>query len=297
MGGYHYRWVDVAFDRAARVATITVTGPAEGGPRTLDDIRASGAQWWPLAMARELDDAILMLRINELEIGTLLLKTRGSVAALLDSDAAMLAHQRDWFVRETIAFLAADPGTDRRLRAQLLRHHRSGFVLCRDAPGTGAGRRSLLHAGAARGRQRSTAPALSAANLGPFLMVNGMTRLATRFAGEDAPLAAITSHIGEHLDAAQAMELGLVTFTPDDLDWEDEIRLAVEERASLSPDALTGLEASLRFPGPETMETRIFSRLSAWQNWIFNRPNAVGEKGALKLFGSGSKPHFNWERV
>jgi benzoyl-CoA-dihydrodiol lyase len=139
--------------------------------------------------------------------------------------------------------------------------------------------------------------ALSAANFGAFPTANGLSRLQTRFCGEEAPVAALASRQGEHLDAAAAMALGLVTFAPDELDWEDEIRVAIEERASLSPDALSGLEASLRFAGPETMETRIFGRLSAWQNWIFNRPNAVGEKGALKLFGSGSKPQFNRERV
>ncbi|HYM01571.1 MAG TPA: 2,3-epoxybenzoyl-CoA dihydrolase [Stellaceae bacterium] len=295
--GYHYRWVDIAFDRAARTATITVTGPAEGGPRSLPEIQAAGAQWWPLAMARELDDAILMLRINELEIGTLLLKTRGSVSALLDNDAAMFAHQQNWFVRETTAFL-------RRTLARIDVSARS-FIAIIDQGSCFAG--TLLELALAADRSYmlalpegdNAAPrlALSAANLGPFPMVNGMTRLATRFCGEEEPVAEAASHLGEHLDAERAMALGLVTFMPDELDWEEEIRLAVEERASLSPDALTGLEANLRFAGQETMETRIFARLSAWQNWIFNRPNAVGEKGALKLFGSGSKPNFNWERV
>ena len=295
--GYHYRWVDVAFDRAARTATITVTGPAEGAPRTLDEIRAAGSKWWPLAMARELDDTILMLRVNELEIGTLLLKTRGSVAALLDSDAAMLAHQQDWFVRETVAFL-------RRTLARIDVSARSFFAII-DQDSCFAG--TLLELALAADRSYmlalpegdNAAPriALSAANFGPFPMVNGLTRLATRFCGEEAPVTALAARQGEHLDAGQANELGLVTFTPDDLDWEDEIRLAVEERASLSPDALTGLEANLRFAGPETMETRIFGRLSAWQNWIFNRPNATGEAGALKRFGTGSRPAFDWERV
>ena len=295
--GYHYRWVDVAFDRATRTATITVAGPAEGGPHTLDDILSVGAQWWPLAMARELDDAILMLRINELEIGTLLLKTRGSVAAMLESDAAMLAYQENWFARETIAFL-------RRTLARLDVSARSFFAII-DQGSCFAG--TLLELALAADRSYmlalpesdNDAPrlALSAANFGPFPMVNSLTRLATRFCADGEPVKAIGRHMGEHLDAAQALELGLVTFAPDELDWDDEIRLAVEERASLSPDALTGLEANLRFAGSETMETRVFARLSAWQNWIFNRPNAVGDHGALKLFGSGSKPQFNWERV
>jgi benzoyl-CoA-dihydrodiol lyase len=295
--GYHYRWVDVAFDRPARTATITVTGPAEDGPRDAAAILAEGARWWPLAMARQLDDALLMLRINELELGTLLLKTRGSVAALLESDATMLAHRQSWFVRETIGFL-------RRTLARLDVSARSFFAII-DRESCFAGTLFELALAADRsfmlalpeGDNDAPRIALSAANFGPFPIANGLTRLATRFCGEEAPVEAAAARQSEPLDAEAALSLGLVTFAPDELDWEDEIRVAVEERASLSPDALSGLEASLRFAGPETMETRIFGRLSAWQNWIFNRPNAVGEKGALKLFGSGSKPQFNRERV
>jgi benzoyl-CoA-dihydrodiol lyase len=295
--GYHYRWIDVAFDRKARTASITVTGPQDSGPLSLDGILAMGARWWPLAMARELDDAILMLRTNELELGTLLLKTRGSLGALLDSDAAMLAHPQHWFVRETLAFL-------RRTLARLDVSSRSLFAII-DRGSCFAG--TLLELALAADRSYmlalpegdNAAPrlALSAANFGPFPMANGLTRLATRFAGEAEPVAPIADRLGEHLNAGHAMALGLVTFAPDELDWEEEIRLAVEERASLSPDALTGMEANLRFAGPETTETRIFGRLSAWQNWIFNRPNAVGEKGALKLYGTGAKAQFDWERV
>jgi benzoyl-CoA-dihydrodiol lyase len=295
--GYHYRWVDVGFDRAQRTATITVTGPREGAPRDVDAILRQGADWWPLAMARELDDALLMLRINELELGTLLLKTRGSGAALLESDAAMLANQQDWFVRETLAFL-------RRTLARLDVSARSFFAII-DRQSCFAG--TLLELALAADRSYmlalpegdNDAPrvALSAVNFGTLPMSNGLSRLETRFCGEAAPVEALTARQGEPLDAAAALAAGLVTFAPDELDWEDEIRVAVEERASLSPDALSGLEASLRFAGPETMETRIFGRLSAWQNWIFNRPNAVGDKGALKLFGSGSRPQFNRERV
>ena len=295
--GYHYRWVDVVFERAQRTATITVTGPAEDGPRDGDAILRQGAHWWPLAMARELDDALLMLRINELELGTLLLKTRGSVAAVLESDAAMLAHRQHWFVRETVAFR-------RRTLARLDVSARSFFAII-DQGSCFAGTLFELALAADRaymlalGDGDNDAPrvALSAANFGAFPMANGLTRLQTRFCGEEAPVAALTARQGAPLAAAAALAAGLVTFAPDELDWEDEIRLAIEERASLSPDALSGLEASLRFAGPETMETRIFGRLSAWQNWIFNRPNAVGEKGALKLFRSGSKPQFNRERV
>jgi benzoyl-CoA-dihydrodiol lyase len=295
--GYHYAFVDVALDRQQRTATITVSGPAEGAPTSLARIIAAGATWWPLAMARELDDAILMLRTNELELGTLILKTRGAPAAVLASDRAMLAHQDHWFVRETIGFL-------RRTLARLDVSSRSLFALV-DEGSCFAGTLFELALAADRsymlalpeGGNAAPRIALSGANFGSFPMVNGLTRLATRFCGEEAPLVALAGMAEEPLDAARAADLGLVTFTPDDLDWEDEIRVAVEERASLSPDALTGLEANLRFAGPETMETRIFGRLSAWQNWIFNRPNAVGEKGALKLFGTGSKPHFNRERV
>jgi benzoyl-CoA-dihydrodiol lyase len=295
--GYHYRWVDVAFDRERRVATLTVAGPAEAGPDSATAIEAMGAAWWPLAMARELDDAILMLRVNELELGTLLLKTRGSVASVLASDQAMLANASHWFVRETLGLL-------RRTLARLDVSSRSLFAII-DQGSCFAGTLLELALAADRSYMLALEPgdndaprlALSAANFGPFPMVNGLSRLATRFSAEEAPVAALAAKQGEQLAAEDAQALGLVTFAPDELDWEDEIRLAVEERASLSPDALTGLEANLRFAGPETMETRIFGRLSAWQNWIFNRPNAVGEQGALKLFGSGTKPPFKWERV
>jgi benzoyl-CoA-dihydrodiol lyase len=295
--GYHYRWVDVAFDRERRVATITVSGPAEAGPDSAAAIEAAGAAWWPLAMARELDDAILMLRVNELELGTLLLKTRGSAASVLAGDKAMLANASHWFVRETLGFL-------RRTLARLDVSSRSLFAII-DQSSCFVGTLLELALAADRSYMLALEPgdndaprlALSAANFGLFPMVNGLSRLATRFCGEEAPVAALAAKQGEQLAAEDAQALGLVTFAPDELDWEDEIRLAVEERASLSPDALTGLEANLRFAGPETMETRIFGRLSAWQNWIFNRPNAVGEQGALKLFGSGTKPPFKWERV
>ncbi len=295
--GYHYRWVDVAFDREQRVARLTVSAPEEA-PRNLAEIEAAGAGWWPLAMARELDDAILMLRVNELELGTLLLKTRGSAASVLASDEAMDRHGGQWFVRETQAFL-------RRTLARLDVSSRSLFAII-DRGSCFAGTLMELALAADRsymlalpeGDNDAPRIALSSANAGALEMVNGTTRLSTRFCGDNAAAERVLKEaLGEELGAARALELGLVTFAPDELDWDDEIRLAVEERASLSPDALTGLEASLRFAGPETMETRIFGRLSAWQNWIFNRPNATGEQGALKLFGSGSKPHFKWERV
>ncbi|MGE5201786.1 MAG: 2,3-epoxybenzoyl-CoA dihydrolase [Acidobacteriota bacterium] len=296
--GYHYRWVDAAFDRPRRVATITVTAPPEDARHDFESILAQGAAWWPLAMARELDDAILMLRTNELELGTWLLQTRGSPAAMLASDAAMLENRGHWFVRETVAFL-------RRTLARLDVSSRSIFAII-DRGSCFAGTLLELALAADRSYMLALEPGdndaprivLGTANIGTFEMVSGSTRLAARFCGDDAAVGDVIKRChGEPLDAARAMEAGLVTLTPDELDWDDEIRLAVEERASLSPDALTGMEANLRFTGQETMETRIFARLSAWQNWIFNRPNAVGEQGALKLFGTGSKAQFKWERV
>jgi benzoyl-CoA-dihydrodiol lyase len=291
--GYHYSYVDVAIGAADRVATITVKGPDADPPRDLAGIMAVGAAWWPLAMARELDDAILMLRTNNLAHGTLVLKATGDPARVLACDAAMLAHRDDWFVRETTGML-------RRTLARLDVSSRSVFAVI-DEGSCFAG--TLLELALAADRsymldaEEGPAIALSKMNFGPYAMVNGLTRLATRFNEDAAALDRIAVRSGAPLDARSAIDLGLVTVTPDALDWEDEIRLAVEERASLSPDALTGMEASLRFAGRETMETKIFGRLSAWQNWIFNRPNAVGERGALKLFGSGSKAQFNWERV
>jgi len=295
--GYHYRWVDVAFDRAQRVATLTVAGPGEDCPRSLEEILAAGARWWLLAMARELDDAILMLRTNESELGTVLLKTRGSMGAMLASDRLMVDERDHWFVRETIGYL-------RRTLARLDVSSRSFFAVI-DRESCFAGTLMELALAADRSYMlalpddSNEAPcvALSVANFGSYDMANGMTRLAARFCNLSEPVAAALRRVDEPLDAEAAMALGLVTFGPDELDWEDELRLAVEERASLSPDALNGLEASLRFPGVETMETRIFARLSAWQNWVFSRPNAIGPQGALKVFGTGSKPAFSWERV
>jgi benzoyl-CoA-dihydrodiol lyase len=291
--GYHYEWVEVVLDPGSRTATLTVRAPAGAQPKDLDGILAAGAAWWPLAMARQLDDAILMLRINHLEVGTLVVKTAGDADAVLAADALMFAHCQNWFVRETINML-------RRTLARLDVSSRSLFAII-DGGSCFAG--TLLELALAADRsymldaEDGPRIAVGEANLGPFEMVNGLTRLATRFNRAEVPLAKIAAARDRAVDAKAALELGLVTVTPDELDWDDEIRLAVEERASLSPDALTGMEASLRFAGAETTWSKIFGRLSAWQNWIFIRPNAVGEKGALKLFGSGSKAQFNWERV
>ncbi len=295
--GYRYEYVDAAIDRAARSATLTVSAPAQAQPDTIAGIVAAGVDWWPLQMARELDDAILMLRTNEIDIGTWQLKTRGDIGRVLAVDAALTRHRAHWFVRETLGLL-------RRTLARLDVTSRTLFAIV-DQDSCFAGTLAELALAADRSYmlQLPDAPekaprmVLSELNFGSYPMVNHLTRLATRHCGREEPVEAARQVIGERLDAHDAAKLGLVTFTPDDLDWDEEVRIALEERASLSPDALTGMEANLRFTGAETMETRIFARLSAWQNWIFNRPNAVGEQGALKVFGSGSKTKFNWERI
>jgi benzoyl-CoA-dihydrodiol lyase len=301
--GYHYSQVDVVFDRDARTAAITVRGPVGAQPETIDAIYAAGDSWWPLAMARELDDAILMLRTNEPELGLFLLKTAGNISAILKMDLFLDKFKEDWLVRETVGLL-------RRTLARLDVSSRSMFAII--DPGSCfagtllelalAADRSYMLADAEdakTGDSPSVTPkiALSAMNFGIFPMINGRGRLETRFRGELQKLAKLRAKTGISFSAADAMELGLVTLAPDDLDWEDELRMAIEERASLSPDALTGMEANLRFPGPETTDTKIFGRLSAWQNWVFIRPSATGENGALRLFGKGSKPKFDWERV
>jgi len=295
--GYHYKYVDVIFDRSARTVTLTVSAPEQRQPRTLEEIHEAGAGWWPLRMARELDDAILMLRVNELELGLLLLKTSGDAQAVLAADSSMLAQRNDWLVRETIGML-------RRTLARLDVSSRSMYAIVE--PGScfagilfelalAADRSYML----ALPEEEGDAPkiAVDDFNFGLLPAVNDRGRLHTRFSGDCQCMAAAIESKGTLLGPEKALSLGLITLAPDDLDWEDEVRIAIEERASLSPDALTGLEASLRFPGPETMETKIFGRLSAWQNWVFIRPNSTGEYGALKLFGTGSKARFSWERV
>ena len=295
--GYHYEHVDAAIDRKARTATITVSAPRGAQPNDVAGIHAAGASWWPLAMARELDDAILLLRTNDLEVGTWILKTRGDADAVLAVDATLQKHRGDWLVKETLGFL-------RRTLARLDVTSRTLFAIV-DQGSCFAGTLAELALAADRsymlqlpeGEAGAPQIVLSELNFGTYPMVNGLTRLLTRFCEEAKPVEVARGRIGQKLGAEAARELGLVTFTPDDLDWDEEVRIAIEERSSLSPDALTGLEASLRFTGRETMETRIFGRLTAWQNWIFIRPNAVGEQGALKVFGTGSKAKFNWERV
>ena len=295
--GYHYRVVDVLVDREKRIATLTVKAPTAAIESTPETITAAGANWYPLTLQRELDDAILNLRTNELEIGTWVIRTEGDAAQVARMDDVLHQLQDHWLVRETRSAL-------RRTLARLDVTSRSLIALV-DSGSCFTG--TLYELALACDRiymldlpdAPDSAPALQlgAANFGSYPAVNGLTRLQTRFC-EDAPtIDALQQLVGSPLRADQALGLGLVTLTPDDIDWDDEIRIMLEERASLSPDAMTGLEASLRFPGKETMETRIFGRLSAWQNWIFIRPNAVGEDGALKLFGTGKKPKFDWKRV
>ena len=275
------RIVNVALDEEARTATLTVKGP---GALTLE----KSADWYPLRLARELDRAILELRHNHLEIGLWLLKTEGRIEDALAMDELLEKSRADWFVREVIGYL-------RRTLSRLDVSSRSMFAII-DKGSCFAGTLMELALAADRSYMLDVEDgpklALSAMNFGAYPMANGRSRLETHYCGEMPSLEK-----NKVVSTEKARDLGLVTSTPDDIDWEDEVRIAIEERASLSPDALTGMEASLRFAGPETMLTRVFGRLTAWQNWIFNRPNAVGEQGALKVYGTGAKAKFNWERV
>jgi benzoyl-CoA-dihydrodiol lyase len=293
--GYHYSHVDVQVDRKSRTATLIAYAPRTRQPDDLEQILALGADWWPLLMARELDDAILMLRANEPELGTWILKTRGDLDAVLRVDATLLAHGSNWFVRETVSML-------RRTFARLDVTSRTLFAVI-DSGSCFAGSLFELALAADRSYMLATADAsgprvaLSALNFGPYETVALTSRIQARFYTDAQPVEQARAAIGRAVLADEAFALGLVTVAPDALDWDDEIRMAIEERTSLSPDALTGMEANLRFGCAETLETRVFGRLSAWQNWIFIRPNAVGEAGALKVFGTGNKAQFNWERV
>lgn len=300
-GDHHLRYphVSIEIDRGQRVATITVLGPKTAAPATLAAIVEAGVEFWPLALARELDDAILHLRFNEEEIGTWLFKTEGDADLVAQYDALLEANAGNWFVRETTLYL-------KRVLKRLDVTART--LLAAIEPGscyTGtlleialAADQSFMLDGE-RPQDPRPAPAvrLTAMNFGAYVMVNGITRLTSRFLHDPTLVDSLKTSIGKPLDAAAARGAGLVTFTPDDIDWEDELRIVIEARASFSPDALTGMEANLRFGGPETMESKIFGRLSAWQNWIFQRPNAVGEKGALVLYGSGQRPDYHKRRV
>jgi len=292
-----YPNLSVEIDRAKRVATFTVKGPRGEQPTDVAAIEAAGAAWYPLALARELEDAILSMRTNELDIGTWLIKTEGDAAAVLAMDATLLANRNHWLVRETIGLL-------RRTFSRLDVSSRSLFALIE--PGSCfAG--SFLELALACDRSyhlalpddAGKAPRLTVGevNFGLYPMVTEQSRLQRRFYNEQPALDAVRAKAGQALDADAAFALGLVTSNPDDIDWPDETRIAIEERVAMSPDALTGMEANLRFNGPENMFTRVFGRLTAWQNWIFQRPNAVGEKGALKVYGKGDKAAFDWNRV
>ncbi|HJW99660.1 MAG TPA: 2,3-epoxybenzoyl-CoA dihydrolase [Terriglobales bacterium] len=309
--GYHYKYVDVSFERERRTATITVRAPQSVAAKTLGDIKAAGASWWPLQMARELDDAMLTLRTNELDLGLWILKTSGNADALLEIDSQLVEHRTNWFVREVINML-------RRTFCRLDVASRSMYAVIEEGS-CFAGTLFELALAADRSymlnnpdNPEGTFIALSEMNFGNkhaesaassdsasgFLdSINGVPRLVSRFYDDEKKMDTLRALMGKKIFAEEAAEAGLVTAAPDDLDWADELRLAIESRVALSPDALTGLEANLRFAQPESMLTRIFGRLSAWQNWIFIRPNAVGQTGALKVYGSGNKAKFNWERV
>jgi benzoyl-CoA-dihydrodiol lyase len=294
-----YTHVTCSVDRRRGLAEITVAGPTTPPPADAAGVAAQGAGFWPLALARELDDLILHLRTNEEQIGLWVLRTNGAPDLVEAYDRLLLDHGADWLVREVRLYL-------KRTLKRLDVSSRSVFALIE--PGSCfvgtllelalAADRSYMLAGTRPDDDRAAAALrITGGNFGAYPMINGLTRLASRFLGEPGRVDDLKGRVGQDLDAATAAEGGLVTFTPDDIDWEDEVRLALEERAAFSPDALTGMEASLRFGGPETLETKIFGRLSAWQNWIFQRPNAVGPKGALQLYGSGERSDFDRRRV
>ena len=293
--GLHYKYVNARLDREGRTVTLTVRAPESAEVDTPEKAQQLGASWWPLQMARELDDAILTLRTGELELGLWILKTAGNAENILAIDEFLLRNRNHWFVREVLGMM-------RRTLARLDVSSRSMFAVV-EADSCFAG--TLLELALAADRvymrdRQEGEPAtvtLSEMNFGALPMVNHLSRIAARFCGEDAPVESARKRIGKKVTASEALEAGLVTAAPDDLDWEDELRQALESRVALSPDALTGLEANLRFGSKETLETRVFGRLSAWQNWIFIRPNAVGTNGALKVYGTGSPVKFNWERV
>ncbi len=292
-----YPNVEITIDRAKRTAEVRVKAPSGTQPNSIGEIEAAGSNWYPLCLARELDDAILMMRTNEPDIGLWLMKTVGDSAAVLAMDQTLMTHKDHWFVRETIGLM-------RRTFSRLDVSSRSLFALIE--PGSCfAG--SFLELALACDRiyqlalpdDAAKSPKITVGdmNFGVLPMATGQSRLGRRFYDEQSSLDAVRAQAGVALDADAAFAVGLNTSNPDDIDWDDEIRIAIEERVAMSPDALTGMEASLRFNGPENMVTRVFGRLTAWQNWIFQRPNAVGEKGALKVYGKGDKAAFDWNRV
>ena len=297
--GVTYPHVSIGIDRERRMAELTVRGPGNDAPADGDAAVREGAAFWPLAMARELDDAILHLRFNEPELGLIVLRTTGHGLRAMGYDTVLESASDHWFIREVRHYI-------KRVLKRLDLTSRSIIALIE--PGSCyagtlaelafAADRSAMLEGTFKGESQQPAGlTLSSLNFGAYPMSNGLSRLETRFLGEPASVERARENAGVSLDAATALELGLVTFTYDAIDWADEIRIMLEERASFSPDALTGMEANLRFAGPETIETKIFGRLTAWQNWIFQRPNAAGEEGALRRYGSGLKPAFDRKRV
>lgn len=294
-----YSHVDVEIDRERGLATVTVRGPAGAAPASVEAAHTLGAKFWPLTVARELEDAILHLRTNEAAIGVVLFRTDGNAQAVLEHDDFLAKANGDWLMREIRHYL-------KRVLKRVDVTAKSFIALIE--PGSCfagtlaelafAADRSLMLVGTREGDNRKPAAiTLGAANFGFYPMGNGLTRLQTRFLGEPDTLTELKGKIGVAVEGEEAAELGLVTAAYEDFDWDDELRVMLEERTSFSPDAMTGMEANLRFAGPETMETKIFGRLTAWQNWIFQRPNAIGEQGALKLYGSGVSPTFNKDRV
>jgi benzoyl-CoA-dihydrodiol lyase len=288
-----YSAVSLTINREKRTADLTIQAPAEPQAATPDAILSAGDQFWPLRAFRELDDALLRLRVNEPEIGTVIVRTEGDIDAVLAVDRTLIEHQSHWLVREIIHFM-------KRTLKRLDLTARSFFAFIESGSAFGG---SLFELALAADRSymfhddaEENVIALSLMNGGLLTMSNGLTRLQTRFLGDPEKPAALIAR-AEPFNAADAEEAGLVTFAPDEIDWDDEVRVALEARAAFSPDALTGLEANLRFAGPETMETKIFGRLTAWQNWIFQRPNAVGERGALKVYGQQGRPEFDWKRT
>jgi benzoyl-CoA-dihydrodiol lyase len=294
-----YSSLSVEFDRAARLATITLRGPASAPPASAEAMTALGSEFWPLKLARELDDAILNIRLNELEVAAIVFKSSGDPAQVLTYDKFLDANKDHWLAREI-------RGLWKRVLKRVDLTSRSLVTLIE--PGSCfagalaelvfASDRSYMLIGTRGGDNRPPAAMmLGDCNFGPYPMSNGLTRLACRFLASPPDVDRAKAEIGKALDAEVAQELGLITFALDDIDWDDEVRVFLEERASFSPDGLTGMEANLRFAGPETMESKIFARLTAWQNWIFQRPNAIGEEGALKRYGTGQKPVFDTKRV
>ena len=298
-GSIAYSTIEVELDRALNVATITIAGPTGNAPRSVEELLGQGDQTWMLRCARELDDAILHLRINELEIGILKFAAQGDPGKVVAHERLLLDNRHDWLANEILLYW-------KRVLKRIDLTSRSLVALIR--PGSCfagtlaeilfAADRSYMAEGKFEGDHHPVATlTLTEANFGPHPMSNGLTRLETRFLGTPEKVAEAKAKTGLKIEAEQAREMGLVTFAFDDIDWDDELRIFLEERRSFSPDALTGMEANLRFAGPETMETRIFGRLTAWQNWIFQRPNAVGEKGALQRYGSGIRGEFDRRRV